>query len=525
MKKPLAVLCSAALLALSATGAVAAPSALRFCAQGSPSNFDPASSDSGIDHIATQPVFSNLLEDRRGTAELMPALADSWTISPDGRSYTFKLRPGVKFHSTAWFKPKRDFNADDVLFTFERLLGLPSPFNKAHPIVSPYVTALGWQTLVQKVEKLDALTVRLQLATVDASFLRLLSYAFAGIESAEYGAQLLAAGKPAQIGQLPIGTGPFAFKSYQKDSLLRYARHADYFRRDRVLAEQLVFAITPDRSVRTQRLKRNECDIAVLSNPADVQELARDPQIQLASVPGLNTGFLAYNLKRPPLDRLAVRQALDMAIDKKALLATIYAGTGELATSPMPRANWAHDETLQPVPHAPEKARALLAQAGVKQLDLTLWAMPVQRAYNPNAQLMAQMIQADWARVGVTARIVSYDWGEYLKRVDRGEHDTALLGWGGDPEPADTAGQLICGAASASFWCDKAYDEAVLQAKQTLDQAQRKKLYAKAQRIAMAALPWSPIAHGRITVALRKNVQGFQLGLDGGIRFDGVTVR
>jgi len=138
---------------------------------------------------------------------------------------------------------------------------------------------------------------------------------------------------------------------------------------------------------------------------------------------------------------------------------------------------------------------------------------------------MAQMIQADWARVGVTARIVSFEWGEYLKRVDAGEHDTALLGWGGDPEPADTAAQLTCGAASASFWCDPAYDEVVARAKQTLDQAERKMLYAQAQRLAMAALPWSPIAHGRITVALRKNIAGFKLGPDGTIRFDGVKPR
>jgi len=151
--------------------------------------------------------------------------------------------------------------------------------------------------------------------------------------------------------------------------------------------------------------------------------------------------------------------------------------------------------------------------------------MPVQRFYNPNAQLMAQMIQADWAKIGVQARIVSYEWGEYLKRVDAGEHDTALLGWNGDTEPADTAGQLACGAASASFFCDKAYDEAIQQARQTLDQGQRQQLYAKAQRIAMAQLPWSVIAHGELTVAVRKNVQGFKLGPDGRMRFDGVTLR
>ena len=507
----------------------AAPSTLRFCAQGSPKSFDTANTDSGVDHIATQPIFDGLVETERGGGKLIPALASAWTVSADGRSVSFKLRRGVKFHRTAWFNPTRDFNADDVIFTFGRWLDPQSPFQRAFPTLSPYIVALGWEKLIRKVVKVDAYEVRVELASIDASFLTLLGYAFAGMQSAEYGEQLLKQGKPANIVQWPIGTGPFAFKSFQPDSLLRYTRNPDYFRRDTPLVDNLVYAITPDRTVRTQRLKRNECDIAVLSNPLDVLALGNsktaDAQITLVSVPGLNTGFLAFNTKKPPLDKLEVRQALDMAIDKKAILSTVYGASGELAVSLIPTAMWAHDETLRAVPHSPDKARDLLKQAGVTSLDLSLWAMPVQRAYNPNAQLVAQMIQADWARVGVKARIVTYEWGEYLKRIDLGDHDTALVGWSGTPEPADMAGQLACGAASGTFWCDKAYDELLAQAKQILDPAQRKLLYARAQRIAMAALPWSVLAHGRITVALRKNVQGFKLGLDGGLRFDGVTVK
>lgn len=518
------------LLALTVVVAVGAASAstLRLCAQGSPKSFDPANTDSGVDHTATVPIFDGLVETERGGSALIPALATGWTVSADGRSLSFALRKGVKFHTTAWFKPTRDFNADDVVFTFARWIDPQSPFQRAFPTISPYVTALGWDKLIRKVVRVSDYEVRIELASADASFLTLLGYAFAAMQSAEYGAQLLKQGKPANIVQWPIGTGPFAFKSFQQDSLLRYIRNPDYFRRqpgEGPLVDSLVYAITTDRNVRTQRLKRNECDIAVLSNPADVLALSSDPQVTLTSVPGLNTGFLAFNLKKPPLDKLEVRQALDMAIDKKAIISTVYGASGELAESVIPTAMWAHDESLKAVPYAPDKARELLKRAGVTALNLSLWAMPVQRAYNPNAQLVAQMIQADWAKVGVKANIVTYEWGEYLKRIDLGDHDTALVGWSGTPEPADMAGQLACGAASGTFWCDKAYDELLTQAKQALDQSQRKALYAKAQRIAMTALPWSVLAHGRITVALRKNVQGFKLGIDGGLRFDGVTVK
>ncbi|WP_428508818.1 ABC transporter substrate-binding protein [Roseateles sp.] len=504
---------------------IAVPGTLRFCAQGSPKSFDPANSDSGIDHAATYPIFDGLIDNEPGTDRLIPALAERWTVAADGRSIRFKLRHGVKFHSTAYFKPTRDFNADDVIFTFARLLDPQHPFSKAHPIVSPYVISAGWKQLIAGVDRIADDEVQIRFHSVDATFLNLLTYAFAGIQSAEYGAQLLKTGKAAQINSLPIGTGPFVYKSYQADSILRYSRHPDFFRSDRAVVEQLVFAITTDRNVRTQRLRRNECDIAALTNQVDLIELERDPAIQIHSVPGLNIGFLAYNTKKPPLDKLAVRQALDMAIDKNTLVKTVFGGAGELANSLVAPPSWAFDASLKAAPYSPEKARELIKSAGVKNLSLTLWAMPVQRFYNPNAQLMAQMIQADWAKVGVTAKIVSYEWGEYLKRVDQGEHDTAMIGWNGEADPASTLGQLSCGAASGSFWCDPAYDALLAKARQTLDVSERKKFYSQAQRMVLAQLPWTPIAHGKIAVAVRQRVQGFKLAPDGNYRFDGVTIK
>lgn len=500
-----------------------ADATLRFCAAGSPKTFDPAMTDSGIDHIAHLPIFSTLIEIKRGTDQLIPGLATAWSVSPDGLAYTLELRRGVSWHTAEGFKPTRAFNADDVLFTFGRLLSRDSEFAKALPSVSPYVVSFGWEKLIRKVEKLGDYQVRFTLAERDASFLSALSFAFTMIQSAELGAQLLKAGTPQRIAQLPVGTGPFQFKSFRADSVIRYVKHPGWWRQaERPRADQLVYAITPDASVRAQRLRRNECDIAAPVGPAELDQLKKDPAIKLATAPGLNVGILAYNTKRPALSKVEVRQALDMAIDKAAILRAVYGEAGTLATSPIPAANWAHDATLKPQPHDPAKARALLQKAGVLPLNLTLWAMPVVRTYNPNGQRMAQMIQADWAKVGVTARIVTYEWGEYLRRIDAGEHDAALSGWNGDPEPANTAGQLACGAASGTFWCNPAYDRLLAEARQALTQDDRKLLYAKAQRIAMQELPWSPIAYGRLAVPQRAAVKGFVVDLDGGMYFDGV---
>ncbi|MFN3860762.1 MAG: ABC transporter substrate-binding protein [Roseateles sp.] len=507
-----------------------ADTTLRFCAAGSPKTFDPAMTDSGIDHVAHLPIFGTLVETKRGTDQLAPGLATRWDVSADGLVYTFELRRDAAWHASEAFRPTRAFNADDVVFTFGRLLnrpdGLGGAFAKALPSVSPYVVSFGWERLIRRVDKLSDHQVRITLAERDASFLATLTHAFASMQSAELGAQLLKAGTPQRIAQLPVGTGPFQLKSFRKDAVIRYSAHPGWWRRAEVArADQLVFAITPDASVRAQRLRRDECDIAAPVGPAELAGLKQDPALKLATAPGLNVGILAYNTKKPALARQEVRQALDMALDKAAILRTVYGDAGTAATTIIPAASWAHDATLRPAPHDPAKARELLRQAGVLPLQITLWAMPVVRAYNPNGQLMAQMMQADWAKVGVTARIVTYEWGEYLRRIDAGEHDVALSGWNGDPEPAGTFGQLACGAAGGTFWCNPHYDKLLAQARQAMSQAERKALYAQAQKIALEQLPWTPIAYGRMAVPMRATVKGFVLELDGSTYFDGALPR
>lgn len=517
-----------ALLALLAASPAWAqsPSVLRFCSTGSPKTFDPANSDSGVDHRATDQIFSQLIDNKRGTDELIPALAERWTVSPDGLQYTFDLRKGVAFQTTEDFKPTREFNADDVLFTFGRLLNRDSAFGKALPIVSPYVVSFGWEKLLTKIEKLSPTQVRFTLAQRDASFLSALSFSFTAIQSAEYGAQLLKAGKPERIAMAPVGTGPFQLKSFRVDSQLRLVKHPGWFRAaERPRVDTLVFAITPDGNVRAQRLKRDECDIADPVAPADLAELRKDPAIKVSSSPGMNIGYLAFNTKHPVLAKVEVRQALDMAIDKATLVKTVFGDAGVVAQTPMPAANWANDPSIRGNAYSPEKARELLKKAGVADLKLSLWSMPVIRNYNPNSKLVAQMIQSDWAKVGVTATITTYEWGEYLRRVDKGEHDTVLLGWNGDTEPANTAGQLGCGSASGTFWCNAEYEKLLAEARAGQTREARKASYAKAMRLAMQQLPWAPIAHGAISVPHRASVKGFVMSLDSSLYFDGVLPR
>ncbi|MBF8792142.1 ABC transporter substrate-binding protein [Pseudomonas monteilii] len=503
---------------------------LVFCSEGSPAGFDTAQYTSATDNDAAEPIYNRLVEFERGGTAVQPALATRWEVSEDGLRYTFHLREGVKFHGNKAFTPSRDFNADDVLFTFNRMLDKNHPFRTAYPTEFPYFISMGLDKNIAKVEKADPLTVVFTLNSVDAAFIQNLAMSFASILSAEYADHLLAEGRPSDINQKPIGTGPFVFQRYQKDSQIRYKGNKDYWAPEDVKLDNLVFSINIDPSVRIQKLRRNECQVTLHPRPADLPSVKADDKLQVLQKPGFNLGYIAYNTQHPPFDRLEVRQAMDMAVNKQAIVQAVYQEAGQVATNAMPPTQWSYDDSIKDAQYDPEKAKQLLAQAGVKPgTEVTLWAMPVQRPYNPNAKLMAEMLQADWSKLGFKVRIVSYEWGEYLKRMKNGEHDIALIGWTGDNgDPDNWLGTLYScdaiGSNNYSLWCDRQYDTLVKKAKQVTDREQRTQLYQQAQQRLKQQVPITPVAHSTVNQPISAKVNDFKVSPFGRNDFSGVSV-
>ncbi len=512
---------------------------LVFCSEGSPAGFDPGQYTTGTDFDASaETMFNRLTQFERGGTAVIPGLATKWDISDDGLTYTFHLREGVKFHTTPYFKPTREFNADDVLFTFNRMINKDDPFRKAYPTEFPYFTDMGMDTNITNIEKVDDHTVKFTLKDVDAAFIQNMAMSFASVQSAEYAAQLLKDGKAADINQKPVGTGPFVFKSYQKDSNIRYTGNKDYWKPDDVKIDNLIFAITTDPSVRIQKLKKNECQVTLFPRPADLKALREDKTLKLPEQAGFNLGYIAYNVmdkikgsdQPNPMAQLKVRQALDMAVNKQQIIDSVYQGAGQLAVNAMPPTQWSYDTTIKDTPYNPEKAKELLKEAGIKEgTEINLWAMPVQRPYNPNAKLMAEMLQSDWAKVGIKAKIVTYEWGEYIKRSKGGENGAMLIGWSGDNGDPDNWLNVLFGCDSLegnnfSKWCDKKFDDIVKQAKRTSDQGKRTELYKQAQHVLKDAVPMTPIAHSTVFQPMRNNVQDFKISPFGLNSFYGVSV-
>ena len=530
MRNPLvlSVLLSAGVLAGSPLANAA--NSLVFCSEGSPAGFDTAQYTTATDNDAAEPIYNRLAEFEKGGTAAGPALATRWDISEDGLTYTFHLRDGVKFHTTKWFTPTRNFNADDVLFTFNRMLNPEHPFRKAYPTEFPYFTGMSLDKNIASVEKTDPMTVVMKLNSVDAAFIQNLAMSFAAILSAEYADQLLKSGKPSDINQKPVGTGPYVFQRYQKDSNIRYAANKDYWAPSQVKLDNLIFSISVDASARMQKLRKNECQVSLNPRPADVAGLKADPKLQVIEKPGFNLGYIAYNVQHKPFDQLQVRQALDMAVNKDEILKAVYQGAGQKAVNAMPPTQWSYDETITDAPYNPEKAKELLKAAGVKDgTEITLWAMPVQRPYNPNAKLMAEMLQNDWSKIGLKVKITSYEWGEYIKRSKGGENQAMIIGWSGDNGDPDNWLNVLFGCDSLSGnnfskWCDKKFDGLVKEAKRTTDQGKRTELYKQAQHVLKDAVPMTPIAHSTVYQPMRANVQDFKISPFGLNSFYGVSV-
>lgn len=517
------------MLAALTAGSVSAKT-LVYCSEGSPDGFDPALYTSGTTFDASShPLYNRLVEFEVGTTNVVAGLAESWSASDDGLEYTFNLRKGVKFHSNDAFTPSRDFNADDVIFSFERQRLDDHPYHGVSGGTWEYFGGMSMADLIKEVVKVDDYTVKFVLTRPEAPMVANMAMDFASILSAEYGDAMMAVGTPEMLNQAPIGTGPFSFVNYQKDAVIRYAANADYWKGASPL-DNLVFAITTDASVRYQKLKAGECHVMPYPNPADIDAIKADESLTMLEQEGLNVGYLAYNTMVAPFDNPKVRRALNMAIDKQAIVDVVFQGSGQIAKNPLPPTIWSYNQAVQDDAYDPAAAKAMLEAEGVSGLSMKVWAMPVQRPYNPNARRMAELIQEDFAKVGVTVEVVSYEWGEYLSRSKELDRDGAvLLGWTGDNGDPDNflAVLLGCdgvGKSNRAQWCHKPFDDVIQKAKVTSDVAARTALYEEAQVIFKDQAPWATIAHSVVFMPMRPEVTGYKVHPLGGHIFYGVDI-
>ena len=449
-------LCFAAGSAKAKTGGV-----LVFGRSGDSVGLDPGRETDGESFYIADNVYETLTQFKPGTTEIVPGLASSWDVSADGLEFTFHLRKGVKFHDDT------DFNADAVVFSLAR------QFKKDHPFYNngpwQYWGGMDMDNIVDDVVAVDDSTVKIILKKKEAPFLANLAMNFAAIVSPtaaeKYGKDF-----PSN----PVGTGPFMFVSWTKDDNIVLERFDGYWGKKTYL-DRVILKVIPDATARWLALKTGEVDIIDFPNPADLPAIEKDPNIQVVKQAGMNVGYLAMNCAKKPFDNKLVRQAVNYAINKKEIITAVYGANGLAAKNPLPPGLWSYNQKVEEYGYNPDKAKKLLAQAGLPNGFTTdLWAMPVSRPYNPNGRKVAEIMQAQLAKVGIKANIVSYEWGTYLDKTAQGEHQMALLGWTGDNgDPDNFLWVLLSIPATAvpaqniACWKDTKFNDLIKQAKET----------------------------------------------------------
>jgi len=502
-----------------------------YCSEASPKIFNPQlATDGPTFNASSRVIYDRLVEFKKGGTDVVPGLAESWTVSKDGLKYNFKLKKGVLFQTTKTFTPKRAFNADDVIWSFDRMRLKTHAYHKVNQGTYEYFRSMGMGKLIKSINKINDHEVQFVLSKRESPFLANMAMDFASILSKEYADSLKAGNKKAQIDLKPVGTGPFFLTKYVKDTVIRYTAHPKYFK-GVAKTKKLIFSITPEPSVRFQKLKRGECHLIAEPSPIDIELMKKHPKINVKEMAGLNVGYVAFNVEKKPLNNSKVREAIKLALNREAYIKSIYKGYAEVAKNPIPPTIWSYNNNVKMTGYDVKKAKALLAKAGYpKGFKISLWTLPVSRPYNPNGKKMGELIQEDLKKIGINVELKTYKWATYLEKASKGEHEMIQLGWTGDNGDPDNFLSVLLGCdavkAGSNYarWCNKGFNKLVTDAKSLTSIKDRENLYKKAQIIFNKEVPWAPIAHAKVFRALRSNVKGYEMSPFGTESFYEVSV-
>lgn len=467
-----------------------------------PQSLDPHAVTAVNDFRILMNVYDGLVRYAPGTLEVEPALASGWQISDDGKTYTFTLREGVRFHDGT------PFNADAVVFNFERMLNEDHPYHNTGPF--PLSFFFG---AVESVEAVDAATVRFTLNAPYAPFLSNLAYPTGLIVSP---AAVMAHGS--DFGRNPSGTGPFRFAEWSANESVVITRNESYWDGS-AATEAVVFRPITDANTRVAEMLSGGIDLMVEVPPVALSRF-QPPAFNMVEQAGPHVWFLILNAKEGPFADKRVRQAANYAINKEALVNDVLEGTAAIAAGPTPPAfSWAYNEALEPYPHDPDRARALISEAGAEGAELTFYVTEGGSGMlDPVA--MGTAIQADLAAVGFDVKIETYEWNTFLGQVNpglEGKADMAQMAWmTNDPDTLPflalrTEAWPDKGGFNSGYYSNPKVDELLEAARISTDQAERAALYREMQTIVQEDAPWVFVANWKQNAVTSERVENFGL--------------
>ncbi|ACX82341.2 ABC transporter substrate-binding protein [Aggregatibacter actinomycetemcomitans] len=554
------ILTSCCLLAFAVNSAMAAPrvpeeltnNGLIYCTHASGFSFNPQTADAGTSmNVVTEQIYNKLFEISNTSAVPTPVLAQSYSLSPDGKVITIHLRKGIKFHHTDWFKPTRDFNADDVVFSLNRVLGyetyLPTLeqtsvsyknpqyrifHEQAKKVRFPYFESIKLNQKIESVKAINPHTVEIILFKPDSSILSHLASQYAIIFSQEYAVQLNADDNLVQLDTLPVGTGPYKVKNYFRNQYVRLEKNKDYWKKDAKIND-IIIDLSTDRTGRLIKFFNGECQIASYPEVSQLGLLQEnDERYYIKSVEGMNLAYLAFNFQKTALQDEQLRRAISQAINRQRIIKTIYHNTATVANNIIPNISWASAVNTPDFDYDynPQQAKRILQD---KKLSLSMWVINEEQVYNPAPLKTAELIKADLANAGVEVNIRSVTRTFLIEQLHKKaeDYDMILTGWlGGNLDPDSFMRPILSCSTSneitnLSNWCSEKFDQIMDEALDTSNQRVRSAAYNQAQTLILSELPIIPIANVKRVLVASSRVQNIDMSPFGSLNFSTLSLR
>ena len=502
---------------------------LVFGAESDPVVLDGALVSDGTSIRVLYQIYEGLTALKPGTSEVVPSLATSWKTTPDGLSWTFNLREGVKFQDG------EPFDADAVCFNFNRWYNFPEAFQNAS--VSYY-----WQygfgggfakpaegspgpsdSLYKSCEAVDQKTVKLVLNRPSSTVLSTLTLPALAMESPkalqEFGADEGSVDKDdlfrpsGSYGtKHPTGTGPFKFESWTRGDKLVLVRNDDYWG-DKAKVEKVIFQPISDNAARLQALQTGEIQGYDLVEPQDADTITGDDTLQLLERPPFNVGYIGFNQSKPPLDKLEVRQAIAHAINRQRVVDSFYGGRGVVAKEFMPKEIFGYADDVVTYDYDPAKSKQLLQKAGLTMpVSLDFWyPTEVSRDYMPDPKRNFEAFAADLNKAGFKVKPHSAPWSpDYTDITETGKAQVYLIGWIADfADPDNFIGTFFQDPKPEWGFKNPEIEGLLDKAERETDLAKRTSLYQEANRKIMEFLPGLPYVHAKAALAFQSKVDGF----------------
>jgi peptide/nickel transport system substrate-binding protein len=457
---------------------------------------DPSTMDAHyVIDSASASIMEHMVEpllDLTPKGEVVPKLAEKWQVSADATEFTLKLKKGIKFHDG------QPLNAEAVRVNFDRRID-PRAATKFYFLVSQ----------IESVTVIDEYTVKIKTKVPFAPLLSHLTYPTNGIQSPA--ALKRSWDKPLRM---PIGTGPFIFKEWVPGNRLVMVRNDNYWGISPTLSEVTFRAISNEAS-RVVALEKGEVQVAVQIPPSHIPRLKVNPQIKIITTPSIKTIYMGFNCLTEPFTDRRIRQALNYAVNKEAVVEHVLSGAGRVSDAPISPGIFGY-APIKTYEYSVEKAKALLAEAGFPEGFETTLHIPTGRYYEDVA--VASAVAADLMKIGIKAEIKRMDWDTYIPFIFRdkevAEHQLYLLGWNTVTGDADYglytlfhSGEWPKKGMNVSFFKNEEVDQLLEAAKGTASPVERKKLYKEAMMVIVEEAPWIFLYSETQVTGVRANVK------------------